>query len=117
MGRDDLNAIITTLRLDHPLLLGWSLGGIIITEYVASYGEDQIAGTNWVAAVSRLGEPLRQDDFLSSLTCLSRRAQVNAYLRPPNGISNDCLIDMGWRFAGGCFSCGRGIVGLDRDAS
>ena len=33
-------------------------GGPIISDYVARYGEDAIAGSNWVAAVCRLGETL-----------------------------------------------------------
>jgi non-heme chloroperoxidase len=55
---DDIAAVIDALGLDHPVLVGWSYGGIIIADYVSIHGEDAIAGTNWVAAVHKLGEPV-----------------------------------------------------------
>ena len=55
---NDIHAVIEQLELDKPLLVGWSYGGPIISDYVARYGEDAIAGSNWVAAVCRLGESL-----------------------------------------------------------
>jgi non-heme chloroperoxidase len=35
-------------------------------DYVHAYGEDQIACTSWVEAVSRLGEPLLQAEFIGA---------------------------------------------------
>jgi pimeloyl-ACP methyl ester carboxylesterase len=55
---DDVAAVIEGLGLDHPVLVGWSYGGIIIADYVSVHGEDAIAGTNWVGAVYKLGEPV-----------------------------------------------------------
>ena len=55
---DDINALITTLGLDHPVLCGWSYGGVMICDYLRFYGETQIAGINFVNAVAELGEPL-----------------------------------------------------------
>jgi non-heme chloroperoxidase len=52
---DDIQAIITTLGLDRPVLSGWSYGGVIICDYVRHYGEDRIGGINLVAAISKLG--------------------------------------------------------------
>src|SRR6266545_214231 len=62
---DDVRAVIATLGLDRPVLSGWSYGGVIMSDYVDRYGEDGIAGTNWVGAVSRLGAPLVQDRLIS----------------------------------------------------
>lgn len=61
---DDVYAVIDSLELDKPVLSGWSYGGVIISDYVSFYGEDDIAGTNWVGGVSRLGEPLIAPGFL-----------------------------------------------------
>ena len=61
---NDVAAVIEQLKLEKPLLVGWSYGGVIISDYVAHYGEDEIAGSNWVAAVCRLGEPLVAAGFL-----------------------------------------------------
>jgi len=60
----DVHAVITTLRLNRPVLIGWSYGGVIMSDYLAVFGDEAIAGTQWVGAVSRLGEPLVQGDFL-----------------------------------------------------
>ena len=62
---EDVNAVIKTLGLYKPLLTGWSYGGLVISDYVQRYGEDDIAGTHWVGAVSRMGEPLIQPGFLT----------------------------------------------------
>ena len=63
---EDVHAVITTLGLDKPVLSGWSYGGVIISDYLNFYGEDHIAGTNWVGAVSRLGDPLLRAGFIGA---------------------------------------------------
>ncbi len=52
---DDVAAIIRDLKLEKPILVGWSYGGFIISDYVRKYGEKQIAGINFVAAAVVLG--------------------------------------------------------------
>jgi non-heme chloroperoxidase len=63
---DDVRAVISALRLDKPVLSGWSYAGVVISDYLKHYGEDAIAGTSWAGAVSRLGEPLVQPGFLGA---------------------------------------------------
>jgi non-heme chloroperoxidase len=60
----DVDAVITTLQLQQPVLVGWSYGGVIISDYLRAFGDGAIAATQWVGAVSRLGEPLVQGGFL-----------------------------------------------------
>jgi non-heme chloroperoxidase len=64
---DDIQAVITTLELDHPLLSAWSYGGEIMCDYLRHYGEEHIGGLNFIGAVSKLGEPvflfLTPEDF------------------------------------------------------
>lgn len=52
---EDVNAVIQTLRLDHPILCGWSYGSLAILDYIRHYGEDGISGVNFVAAITKLG--------------------------------------------------------------
>ena len=52
---DDINAVIETLGLDHPILCGWSYGGLIIADYLRAYGESAIGGVHFVEAVTELG--------------------------------------------------------------
>lgn len=61
----DVHAVIAALGLNEPILIGWSYGGLIISDYLRMFGDDAIAGTLWVGAVSRMGEPLVQGGFLS----------------------------------------------------
>ena len=53
---DDVAAIIDELRLDRPVLVGWSYGAFVISDYVRIYKQDRIAGINFVEGVTRLGE-------------------------------------------------------------
>ncbi len=65
---DDINAVITTLGLDKPVLVGWSYGVQIMCDYLRFYGDEQISGLNFVAGASKLGEglyPFVTQDFLS----------------------------------------------------
>jgi non-heme chloroperoxidase len=52
---DDIEAVIDALALDRPILVGWSYGGYIISDYVRRKGQDKISGINFVAAAVVLG--------------------------------------------------------------
>ena len=51
---DDVAEIIDALGLNRPVLVGWSYGGFVLCDYVKRYGQDSIAGLNFVAAAVRL---------------------------------------------------------------
>lgn len=55
---DDIQAVISALELEKPILSGWSYGGVTIADYLLYYGEDRLGGIHLVSAVSRLGEPV-----------------------------------------------------------
>jgi non-heme chloroperoxidase len=61
---DDVDAAIKALNLDHPILCGWSYGPLVILDYIRHYGEDAIAGVNFVGGVTKLGS----DEAVSVLT-------------------------------------------------
>lgn len=52
---DDVNAVIQSLDLDHPVLSGWSYGPLIMLDYVRHYGEEGIGGLQFVGGVTKLG--------------------------------------------------------------
>jgi pimeloyl-ACP methyl ester carboxylesterase len=52
---DDVHATIAALRLDRPILCGWSYGPLVILDYIRHYGEEAIGGINIVAGVTKLG--------------------------------------------------------------
>jgi non-heme chloroperoxidase len=47
---DDITAVIDQLALDRPILVGWSYGGYIISDYVRRKGQGSIAAINFVDA-------------------------------------------------------------------
>jgi len=52
---DDVDAVIRSLDLNHPVLVGWSYGPLVILDYIRHYGEDIIAGVNFVGGITKLG--------------------------------------------------------------
>jgi pimeloyl-ACP methyl ester carboxylesterase len=52
---DDIAAVIDRLELERPILVGWSYGGYIISDYVRKKGQDKIAGINFVDAAVVIG--------------------------------------------------------------
>jgi pimeloyl-ACP methyl ester carboxylesterase len=52
---DDVQAAITTLGLERPILCGWSYGPLVILDYLRHYGEDQIRAVNFIGGVTKLG--------------------------------------------------------------
>jgi pimeloyl-ACP methyl ester carboxylesterase len=52
---DDVAAVITSLGLTKPVLVGASYGGFPINDYVSHYGDDQLGGINYVASTVYFG--------------------------------------------------------------
>jgi pimeloyl-ACP methyl ester carboxylesterase len=48
---DDLATVITASHARKPVLVGWSLGGTVISNYIARYGDSAIAGAVYVDGV------------------------------------------------------------------
>lgn len=51
---DDLAAVIAASDARDPVLVGWSLGAAVITNYLAAYGDERIAGAVYVGGVIEL---------------------------------------------------------------
>ncbi len=65
---DDIRSVIATLQLKRLVLIGWSYGGEIICDYLRHYGEEDIAGVNFVGALSKVGPsswPFIGKDFMA----------------------------------------------------
>src|SRR4051794_2672410 len=45
---DDVDAVIGQMGLDRPVLVAWSYGGFVVTDYLRAYGQDGIAGLKLV---------------------------------------------------------------------
>lgn len=54
----DLNAVISLSKAHKPLLVGWSLGGAVITNYLAAYGDGHISGAIYIDGVVEINSTL-----------------------------------------------------------
>jgi non-heme chloroperoxidase len=54
---DDVAAVIDETALDKPVLVAWSYGGFVVTDYVRVHGESDVAGVNLVGAAVLLRPP------------------------------------------------------------
>lgn len=55
---DDLSAVLKASGAGRPALVGWSLGGVVISNYLAAYGDAAISGAVYVDGVIELSAPL-----------------------------------------------------------
>ena len=55
---DELKAVMEAAKLKKPVLVGWSYGGRIITEYLMEYGDKNIAGINFVGAFTKVDKEI-----------------------------------------------------------
>lgn len=53
---DDIQAVISELQLQKPVLCGWSYGGYMMCDYVRHYGQDNVGGLIFVSAVTEQGD-------------------------------------------------------------
>jgi len=51
---DDLAAVIQGSQARQPVVVGWSLGAAVTTNYLATYGDDKLAGIVYVGGVIEL---------------------------------------------------------------
>jgi non-heme chloroperoxidase len=54
---DDLAAVIDQTRLERPVLVAWSYGGLIVTDYARAHDDAGIAGINLVGTSVLLKQP------------------------------------------------------------
>ena len=47
----DLAAVLAARKLERPVLVGWSMGGRIIRQYLMNYGDAALGGINFVASL------------------------------------------------------------------
>lgn len=47
---DDIAAVLAAKRLERPILVGWSMGGRIIRQYLMIHGDARLGGVNFVAS-------------------------------------------------------------------
>lgn len=54
---DDIAAVIRQTALDQPVVVAWSYGGFIVTDYLRAYGDADLGGINLVGGATILRPP------------------------------------------------------------
>jgi len=54
---EDVDAVLREFELDRAVLVGWSYGGFLLTDFVRHFGQDRVAGLHFVAALPGMGYP------------------------------------------------------------
>ncbi len=60
---DEVQAVMDAAGLKHPVLVGWSYAGRVISDYVATHGAGQLAGINFVDAPIKADPNLTGDNL------------------------------------------------------
>lgn len=75
---DEVKAVIETVGLSRPVLVGWSYGGRIMGDYLNAHGHAALGAMNWVCATSSVADP-------------SRFGRAGRFNQPGTGLSADPL--------------------------
>jgi pimeloyl-ACP methyl ester carboxylesterase len=67
---DEVQAVMDAAGLKHPVLVGWSYAGRVISDYVATHGAGQLAGINFVDAPIK-ADPALIGDNLKNLPLMA----------------------------------------------
>jgi pimeloyl-ACP methyl ester carboxylesterase len=83
---DDLHAVMQAANARKPVLVGWSLGGAVISNYLAAYGDQEIAAAVYVDGVIELtpGQITAHPDIYRDLISTDLRTHldaINTFLR------------------------------------
>ncbi|HAP24203.1 MAG TPA: alpha/beta hydrolase [Achromobacter sp.] len=99
---DDLAAVIKAAGARDPVVVGWSLGAAVTTNFLAAYGDAQIAGAVYVGGVIELDarqiapHPALYQDMVSSdlKTHLDAEREFIGlcFAQPPDGVTFQRLL-------------------------
>jgi pimeloyl-ACP methyl ester carboxylesterase len=87
---DDIAALIATLRLRQPTLVGWSYGGRVIADYLIAHGQQGIAAINFVAAVTSAADRSRFGPGVALLAAASS-ADMPTFIEGNAGFLRACF--------------------------
>ncbi|WP_394850550.1 alpha/beta hydrolase [Pendulispora brunnea] len=88
---EELAAVLDTLGPERPVVVGWSLGGVVIANYLAAHGDARLGGIVLVAAVTTFDRallgvmpPLASPDLATRIGA-NRQFLRDCFAVPPTG--------------------------------
>jgi non-heme chloroperoxidase len=82
---DEVQAVMDAAGLKHPVLVGWSYAGRVISDYVATHGAGQLAGINFVDAPIKadpalIGDNLKNQPMMASEDLATNIAATRSFV-------------------------------------
>jgi non-heme chloroperoxidase len=82
---DEVQAVIDTAGLKHPVLVGWSYAGRVISDYVTTHGAGQLAGIDFVDAPIKadpalVGDNLKNQPLMASEDLATNIAATRSFV-------------------------------------
>ncbi len=56
---EDLFDVVHALGLDHPIVVAWSYGGVVVGEYLRAHGDAALGGILFLSAALKIGKPAK----------------------------------------------------------
>lgn len=99
---DDLAAVIAATRLTRPVVVAWSYGGRVVSDYLRFYSQDNLGGVNYVAAVTKSDrtfwgpehrhvKAMASDDLMANIRA-SRKLVYASFAQQPAGDELDITL-------------------------
>lgn len=86
---DDLRTVIAAAGLKRPVLVGWSLGGVVMTNYLSAFSDKDTAGLVFVDAVIELKPDLLKSHPETTKAMLS--TDLETYLEGTRQFLRQCF--------------------------
>jgi pimeloyl-ACP methyl ester carboxylesterase len=82
---DEVQAVMDAAGLKHPVLVGWSYAGRVISDYVATHGAGQLAGIDFVDAPIKadpalVGDNLKNQPLMASEDLATNISATRAFV-------------------------------------
>jgi pimeloyl-ACP methyl ester carboxylesterase len=99
---DDLAAVNAATGSQRPVVVAWSYGGRVVSDYLRFYSQDSLRGVNYVAAVTksertfwgpehRHVKAMTSDDLTANIRA-SRKLVHASFAQPPSGEELDITL-------------------------
>ena len=79
----DINAVLAGKKLRRPVIVGWSYGGFVISDYVREYGDGNLGGIVFVGAATQLGTEAAKAHYGPGLDLLAGMLDLRQEINIP----------------------------------
>ncbi len=108
---NDLAAVMAKAKVKRPVLVAWSFAGRVVTDYLRHYGQKDLAGINFVGAVTKSGSdylgpaikymgPMTGKDLAADIAA-TRAFVRDCFAKPPSTETYETMLAYNMRVPAG----------------